>query len=56
MHLALGDRDAALRELEAAHEAHWATLPWIRVHGNGLDSLRDEPRFQDLVRRMNLPM
>jgi serine/threonine protein kinase/tetratricopeptide (TPR) repeat protein len=56
MHLALGDRDAALRELEAAYEAHRATLPWIRVRGDGLDALRDEPRFQDLLRRMNLPM
>jgi TolB-like protein/Tfp pilus assembly protein PilF len=53
---ALGDRDAALRELEAAYEGHWTTLPWIRVHGGGFDVLRDDPRFQNLLRRMKLPL
>ena len=57
MHLALGDREAALRALEAGYEAHWATLPWIRVRGNSIsEALRDEPRFQALLRNMNLPM
>ena len=57
MHLALGDREAALRTLEAGYEAHWATLPWIRVRGNFIsEALRDEPRFQALLRKMNLPM
>jgi adenylate cyclase len=53
---ALGDRDAALRELEAAYQAHITALPWIRVHGGDFDGLRDDPRFQDLVRRMELPL
>ena len=56
MYLALGDNDAALRSLEAAHQAHRSTVPWIRVHGNGLDALRDEPRFRELLGRMNLPL
>jgi tetratricopeptide (TPR) repeat protein len=55
MHVALGDTDAALRALEAGYEAHRATLPWIRVHGNGLEPLRDEPRFRALLERMKLP-
>ena len=54
--LALGDTDGALRQLEAAFEAHSSTLPWIRVHAGELDALRDEPRFQDLLRRMKLPL
>ncbi len=53
----LGNKDAALQELEAAYEAHWPTLPWICVRGGGLfDHLHDEPRFQGLLRRMNLPV
>ena len=56
MYLALGDREAALRTLEAGYEAHWVTLPWVRVRGNSIsDALRDEPRFQALLQKMNLP-
>ena len=56
--LALGDKDAAFQVLEKAYEAHRATLPWIRVHwkaGGGFDAVYDDPRYQDLLRRMNLP-
>jgi TolB-like protein len=52
----LGDKDAAFRELEAAYQGHWTTLPWIRVHGGPFDSLRGDPPFQDLLRRMKLPL
>jgi len=54
-YLALGDKDMALEELEAAYKAHRTTLPWVRVRGSGWDSMFDDPRFQDLVRRMDLP-
>ena len=38
------------------YEAHWVTLPWVRVRGNSIsDALRDEPRFQALLQKMNLP-
>ena len=53
--LGLGDKDAALQVLEAAYKAHQGTVPWLRVRGFGLDAMFGEPRFQDLVRRMNLP-
>ncbi|MDW7761389.1 MAG: protein kinase [Acidobacteriota bacterium] len=56
-YLALGDKDEAFRVLESAYEAHRATLPWIRVHwkaGGGFEAVYDDPRFQDLLRRMNL--
>jgi tetratricopeptide (TPR) repeat protein len=55
-HLALGDKDAAIDELEAAYKAHRPTLPWSRVHNSLVDGLRADPRFQDLLRRMNLPL
>jgi TolB-like protein len=54
-HLAIGNRDAAIDILEAAYTAHAPTLPWVRVHGGDFEALRDDPRFQDLLRRMGLP-
>jgi eukaryotic-like serine/threonine-protein kinase len=54
-YLAIGDTDAAIEELEASYKAREPTLPWVRVHGSEFDALRDDPRFQDLLRRLNLP-
>ncbi len=55
LYAALGDRDAAFRELEAAYERHATAFPWIRVHGGGFDFVRDDARFQALLRKMRLP-
>ena len=55
-YLALGDKDTALQVLEAAYKAHQTSLPWVRVRGFGWDSLFDDSRLQDLVRRMKLPL
>jgi hypothetical protein len=54
-YLALGDKDTALQALESAYKAHQSTVPWLRVRCFGLDAMFDDIRFQDLVRRMNLP-
>ncbi len=54
-YLALGDKDTALQILETAYKVHQPTLPWVRVRGFGWDAMFGDPRFQDLVRRMNLP-
>lgn len=51
VHVALGNVDAALDSLEAAFEARDNGLFYI-AHGAQFDSLRDEPRFQALVKRM----
>jgi TolB-like protein/Flp pilus assembly protein TadD len=54
-YLALGDKDTALQILETAYKAHQPTVPWLRVRGFAFDAMFGDPRFQDLVRRMNLP-
>jgi len=46
------DRDRSLEWLERAYEARDPNMPYL-----GLpiyDSLRSDPRFQDLLRRMNI--
>jgi tetratricopeptide (TPR) repeat protein len=52
-YLYAGNRDRALEWLEQAYEDNDGNMPYL-----GLpiyDSLRSDPRFQDLLRRMNLP-
>ena len=54
IYAAFGERDAAFAWLEEAYQEPTPTLAWLRVHPT-YDSLRSDPRFQDLVRRMNFP-
>jgi len=49
-----GDLDRAMEWLEMAYEARNPNLPYIGA-GPWYDALRFDPRFQDLLRRMNLP-
>jgi serine/threonine protein kinase/Flp pilus assembly protein TadD len=53
VHLALGDEDSALAWLEKAYEAYDGWL--LELHDPIWDPLRDHPRFQDLLRRLNNP-
>jgi TolB-like protein/DNA-binding winged helix-turn-helix (wHTH) protein/Tfp pilus assembly protein PilF len=50
---ALGDRDRAIAELEKMIQRR-SDMPYIFV-GPELDALRSDPRFQQLLRRANLP-
>ena len=49
-----GDYDLAIDWLEKAYEEHDPSLPYIGHPSN--DPLRSYPRFQDLLRKMNLPV
>jgi TolB-like protein/predicted Ser/Thr protein kinase len=49
-----GRNEEALDYLEAAFEAHDANMPSISVDPI-FDNLRDEPRFNELLRKMKLP-
>ncbi len=51
---ALGEKDRALAELERAYGEHSERLIWLRVDWR-FDGLHSDPRFQDLLRRMNFP-
>lgn len=51
----LGDKNRAFESLERGYEQHSATLIYLKIDAYW-DSLRSDPRFQDLVRRMGLPL
>jgi TolB-like protein/Flp pilus assembly protein TadD len=53
LYLQGGEKDLALQWLEKAYEVRDPNLPYLGMPY--YDSLRSEPRFQDLLRRMNLP-
>jgi Flp pilus assembly protein TadD len=53
MDAALGRKDEALEWLDRAYDERDAILPILKYSGY-FDSINDEPRFQDLLRRMDL--
>jgi tetratricopeptide (TPR) repeat protein len=55
IHAQLGERDEAFAELELAYAAREGDLVWVRTFPPGVDSIRDDPRFADLVRRIGIP-
>jgi serine/threonine protein kinase/Flp pilus assembly protein TadD len=52
LYTALGKKDEAFHWLNYENPHAW--VPWIRVLPQ-FKSLRDDPRFKDLLRKMNLP-
>lgn len=54
IYAALGEKDKALTRLWQAHLRRDYGVSYIRVDPK-LDSLRADPRFQELLRRMNFP-
>jgi tetratricopeptide (TPR) repeat protein len=52
VHAGLGERDQALRYLEKAYEERSTVLAYVQIDPR-LESLRAEPRFVALVRRLN---
>ncbi len=53
VYAALGDKDQAFAQLEQAYAQRSFFLDFLKVDPE-LDSLRSDPRFQDLLARMNL--
>ncbi len=54
IYAALNQKDEALRWLETAYQERAVWMVWLKVDAR-LDSLRGDPRFQGLLRRMNFP-
>jgi tetratricopeptide (TPR) repeat protein len=53
IHVALGENDLAFEYLEKSYERHSHWLIYLQLDP-GMDSLRDDPRFEDLVQRVGL--
>ncbi|HUU15503.1 MAG TPA: tetratricopeptide repeat protein, partial [Terriglobia bacterium] len=54
VYVGLGDKEEALAWLEKGYAERAASLDYLKV-GPMFDPLRSDPRFQDLLRRMNFP-
>ncbi len=54
VYLGLGDKDQTFAWLDKAFQDRSFFMIWLKVEPQ-FDSLRDEPRFQDLLRRVGLP-
>ena len=53
-YLDLGDKDKAFSELNKAYENHVSSLCWLKVEPQ-MDPLRSDPRYQELLRKINFP-
>jgi hypothetical protein len=54
IYAALGEKDQAFEWLQKAYEVRSAWLVWLKVEPLW-DSLRSDPRFADLLRRVGFP-
>jgi eukaryotic-like serine/threonine-protein kinase len=55
IYAALGERQQALAALERAFAEHDIHMAWLKVD-DAFDSLREEPRFQELLRRVGFAL
>lgn len=56
LYVLAGNKDKAFEVLEKGFEVRNPNMPYIVAFPEFVDLLGDDPRFQDLLRRMNLPL
>lgn len=54
VHVGLGENDQAFSRLEEAYEERFTRLAYLKSEA-AWDTLRPDPRFTDLLRRIGLP-
>jgi len=54
VYIGLDDKDKAFACLDKGYQTHDGWMSWLKV-SSSYDTLRDDPRFADLLRRMNFP-
>lgn len=54
LYVGLGEKEGAIASLEKAYDAHDLQLQTLKIDSH-FDSLRSDPRFQDLLRRVGFP-
>jgi serine/threonine-protein kinase len=54
IHIGLGENERAIEYLEKSYEEHSHWLIYLHIDPS-MDGLRQDPRFQDLLRRVGLP-
>jgi TolB-like protein/DNA-binding winged helix-turn-helix (wHTH) protein/Flp pilus assembly protein TadD len=54
IYVGMGKKDEAFAWLEKAYEQHSPMMAWLKVDQR-FDSMRQDPRFEDLMRRVGLP-
>ena len=55
IHAGLGEDERAIEYLERSYEEHSHWLIYLHIDPS-MDGLRSNPRFQDLLRRVGLPL
>jgi eukaryotic-like serine/threonine-protein kinase len=55
IHIGLGEDDRAIEYLEKSYEEHSHWLMYLHIDPS-MDGVRSNPRFQDLLRRVGLPL
>jgi TolB-like protein/Tfp pilus assembly protein PilF len=55
-HVMAGNKNKAMYWLEKTFEMHDPNIPYIGVFPYYVNLLNDEPRYQELLRKMNLPL
>jgi tetratricopeptide (TPR) repeat protein len=52
VYVALGDKDRAIKSIAKEYDVHGGRINWLKVDPT-LDPLRADPRFEELMRKMN---